>query len=59
MVIHNISKFEDDRTKIGDSRPLNDEFQNSRWPPVGHFESEFHENRTRVRFYGHTQYIQI
>ena len=59
MVTHNISKFEDDRTKIGDSRALNDEFQNSRWPPVGHFETEFYEKRTRMGFYHHTQYIQI
>ena len=59
MVTHNISKFEDDRTEIGDSRVLNNEFQNSRWPPVRHFESEFNENRTRKRFYHQTQYIQI
>ena len=34
-------------------------FQNPRWPPVGHFGSNFHQYQTCPRFYGHTQYIQI
>ena len=59
MIIHKISKYEDDRPKIEDSRALNDEFQYPRWPPVGHFESDFHEFRFHMRFYDHTQYIQI
>ena len=58
-ILHLIMKYESSMYIIIQENGKNVEFQDSRWPPVSHFESNFHQYRTCSRLYGHTHYIRI